>query len=183
MLLAQYFFCLGLNLEGRYHANAAVTLAIGCGLHRTGSQSDNQNAIGGGNATVPWFRLTAAADDTEKTERIRMFWVVFNLDSCWSVALEVPRSLSDEMARGTQIDTPWSGEEWVCTFFLIRSKHFTWCGSAKRLTRYLPQYDTSGKTVQKFLSGYSIIDERDSYVVLRAKSSALYERAASLAGI
>ncbi len=34
LLLAIYFFCLGRYLEGRYHANAAVSLAVSCGLHR-----------------------------------------------------------------------------------------------------------------------------------------------------
>ncbi|EJD05338.1 uncharacterized protein FOMMEDRAFT_144935 [Fomitiporia mediterranea MF3/22] len=155
-LLAQYFFCLGLTIEGRYHANAAVTLAVSCGLHQimpTGYAHNSSFGSSSASFLSASFALPAARDATEQAERIGVFWSVFNVDACWSVALALPRSLTDEIARGTEIDTSWSYEQASVSF---------------------------GNTVQRFLSAELIVGQDDSHLVLRAKASALYERAATL---
>ena len=53
------------------------------------------------------LQLTPVNNAVELTERIRIFWEVFNLDSCWNAALNQARFLSDDRVRGTQIDAPW----------------------------------------------------------------------------
>jgi Fungal specific transcription factor domain len=105
VLLAHYFFRTSRLLEGRYHYNAAVSLAIGSGLHRIRSNRE----------LVPALQFTgdiyssppAPQDSVEEGERIDGFWTVFILDKCWSACLNSPSLFTDDNALGTQIDTPW----------------------------------------------------------------------------
>lgn len=116
VLLALYFFCVGRFLEGKYHANAAVSLALSCGLDRirSGEISDNAQApvmssstpLGSGIlGTSSAFNLAPSRDTVEEGERINTFWAVFNLDRCWSVATGSQTMLYDDTNLG--IDTPW----------------------------------------------------------------------------
>ncbi|KAI5116880.1 hypothetical protein M0805_009862 [Coniferiporia weirii] len=178
VLLARYFFSLGRLLEGRYHANAAVSLAVSCGLHRTtldsvraisssplpSSRIATQLSVG----SASLFELAPARDTLELGERIRVFWEVYNADRCWSAALGVPCVLADEAVLGTQIDTPWPQD--------IEKYEQTTNPS-------ISPGETRTKTVQRFLSNDSAQSQPprdDSRATLRAKASALYERAARL---
>ncbi|KAH8108630.1 hypothetical protein DFH11DRAFT_1820528 [Phellopilus nigrolimitatus] len=111
ILLAQYFFSLGRLLEGRYHANAAVTLSVSCGLHRISrSPSPAFSRISFGssaNLGIGLFELAAPRDALELGERVRVFWMIYITDHCWSVALGAPCVLADDGVLGTQINTPW----------------------------------------------------------------------------
>lgn len=104
ILLANYFFCLGQVVEGLYHSDAAVSISMTIGLHRTGlhdSSSERSSLMKGG------LNLTPPSSATDFGDRVRTFWEAFNLDSCWNAALNKTKSLSDDRARGTQIDVSW----------------------------------------------------------------------------
>ncbi|KAL5514513.1 hypothetical protein ACEPAG_2602 [Sanghuangporus baumii] len=145
VLIALYFLCLGHNFEARYHANAAVALAFSCSLHQVKEANENLTALS----------LPPPSDDNERAERIRVFWSVFELDSCWSAELESPRSFTDNPTRGTQIDTPWTD---------------------------VPVTETLGKTVQRFLlSEYLMLGDDGPHLASRSKASAIYGKTWDLA--
>ena len=120
VLLARYFFNLGRLLEGRFHANAAVSLAISCGMHRITfgpqeptSPSSSPSGIGvlsSASSAAGMFDLSSSRDPVELGERVRLFWEVYILDRSWSVALESPCVLTDDSESDIQIDTPWPRE-------------------------------------------------------------------------
>ncbi len=115
VLLAQYFFCQGRYLEGQYHANAVISLAISINLHRIRSSNGIATNVTPGNVRPmrsmvgisSAVELAVPRDATEERERINLFWTIFNMDHCWSVAMGVPPLLSDDGTHDTQIDTPW----------------------------------------------------------------------------
>ena len=141
VLLAQYFFCVGRFLEGKYHANAAVSLALSCGLNRIRSGElpasaqvpvTSPSALMGGGilGTTSAFNMAPARDMVEEGERINTFWAVFNVDRCWSVATGSPTMLYDDTNLGTQIDTPWplameTYEQVLCMLFVCDSYPLT----------------------------------------------------------
>ncbi|KAH8101647.1 hypothetical protein DFH11DRAFT_1790190 [Phellopilus nigrolimitatus] len=171
ILLAQYFFVLGRFLEGRYHANAAVSLAVSCGLHYI--DTSPSTAFGTTlNISLGLLKLAPARDSLELGERVRVFWTVYIVDRCWSAALGAPCAFTDEAALGTQIDTPWPRDV----------EEYTPIGGVSQASVIEP----GNKTVQRFLSGgttYNHADSVDSGISLRAKVSALYERAARLLAV
>ncbi|KAH8107326.1 hypothetical protein DFH11DRAFT_1863409 [Phellopilus nigrolimitatus] len=174
ILLAQYFFSLGRLLEGRYHANAAVTLSVSCGLHRISrSPGPALSRISFGssaNLGIGLFELAAPRDALELGERVRVFWMIYITDRCWSVALGAPCVLADDGVLGTQINTPWPRE----------------VDEYERINDIPSAVETGSRTVHNFLSGQSVQHQEgggNSYLALRAKASALYERAARLAAM
>lgn len=121
VLLARYFFNLGRLLEGRFHANAAVTIAVSCGLHRIKYGGEQQTspvsppapgtgAISAFTGSSGVFDLVPAHDPVELGERIRLFWEVYILEKCWCVVLSSPCVFANDTDAGSQIDTPWPRE-------------------------------------------------------------------------
>lgn len=104
-LLSLYFLSNGRLLEGSYHASSAAALAVQWNLHQIGSSEATPGGM------VPeWdstFRLDPPKDSIEHGERILTFWQVYNLDRCWSVALQRPAVLPDSKHPRTTITTPW----------------------------------------------------------------------------
>lgn len=101
VLVSYYLFYKGRQLEGGYHAAAAVSIAVACKLHKLRGESwppavDNTDYI-----------LPPAADDIEEGERIFAFWNVLILDRCWSVWSQSPSALIQEASPSMQISTPW----------------------------------------------------------------------------
>ncbi|KAH8115853.1 hypothetical protein DFH11DRAFT_1506802, partial [Phellopilus nigrolimitatus] len=181
ILLSQFFFSVGRLFEGRCHANAAVSLAVSCGLYHinttsrdrskstsscTPSHTHDASTATGAEEFSSHFQLADARDALELGEQIRIFWAVYAMDRCWSVALQAPCFLSDDPALGTQIDTPWPQDieeyGWMSINFLTS----TIAPSRETVKRFLAK-----ETVQINLSGSS------SNAALWAKASALYERA------
>lgn len=104
-LLSLYFLSNGRLLEGSYHASSAAALAIQWGLHQIGSSE-----ITPGGMMSEWdssFRLDPPKDAVEQGERILAFWQVYDIDRCWSVALQRPAVLPDSKHPRTSITTPW----------------------------------------------------------------------------
>ncbi|TCD61377.1 hypothetical protein EIP91_008531 [Steccherinum ochraceum] len=108
-LLSVYFLSNGRLLEGSYHASAAASLALQWGLHQIGSGRDEYASASSPGAVEreSTFRLEPAKDAIEQGERILAFWQVFNLDRCWSVALQRPATIPDSKHPWTAITTPW----------------------------------------------------------------------------
>ncbi|KAH8115416.1 hypothetical protein DFH11DRAFT_106074 [Phellopilus nigrolimitatus] len=110
ILLALYFFNDGRLLEGRYHASSAMTTALGYGLHQLGtralspqdSASPRISAVS--KLAVESLRLPRPQDALELGERIRVFWLTFAIDRCWSVALGYPPCLIDEQSSAMNIE-------------------------------------------------------------------------------
>ncbi|TFY57751.1 hypothetical protein EVJ58_g6830 [Rhodofomes roseus] len=92
VILANYFFCVGRQLEGRYHCSAAVALVLSAQLHkiRSLSTSDSHSPLG------------QPLDRIEEGQSINAFWTVFAIDKGWCVASGSPSQLD-----GSNIDTPW----------------------------------------------------------------------------
>lgn len=107
VLLTHYLLSLGRNLEGRYHSNAAVSLAVGCGLYKIEARYLSLSPSPMNLSVFPSFRFTPPQDSTELGEHIRIFWSIFILDRCWSAALGEPCILIDDVQVGTSISTPW----------------------------------------------------------------------------
>lgn len=101
VLVSYYLFYKGRQLEGGYHAAAAVSIAVACKLHKLRSNSWPPAA---GNTE---YLLLPAVDDIEEGERILAFWNVLILDRCWSVWSQSPSALIREASPSMQISTPW----------------------------------------------------------------------------
>jgi len=102
-LLSVYFLSNGRALEGSYHANAAASLAIQCGLH---GAMTNRSSFESTASILP-FKLDPPKDAIEQGERILTFWQVFNLDRCWSVVLHKPVVIPDGSDGYPFIIMPW----------------------------------------------------------------------------
>lgn len=96
VILANYFFCVGRLLEGKYHASAAVALVLSARLHkiRASSPSDRHPPP------------DPPLDPIDEGERINAFWTVFALDKEWAVVSGTPSQL-DWQDDPVTVDTPW----------------------------------------------------------------------------
>lgn len=105
VLLANYFFDSDRKLEGVYHTNAAVSIAVASRLHTIRSARRSRSTT-----DAATYRLPPPVDLLEEGERINGFWTVFVLDRCWAVATGSAPAFTDSESAGTQIDTPWPME-------------------------------------------------------------------------
>ena len=105
ILLTYYFFHSDRPLEGKFHASAAVSLAIMCNLHKVMSG----NGRAGGQLFQPAGQayLPPPIDHIDEAERIFAWWAVFILDRSWAVALSSPTMINETQEPSTVIDTPW----------------------------------------------------------------------------
>ncbi|KAJ7252117.1 hypothetical protein B0H12DRAFT_1233997 [Mycena haematopus] len=153
-LLSTYFLANGRILEGSYHASAAAALAVQCGLHENISP-ELTTWLADPNDELKPFKL-----DLQHGERILAFWQVYNLDRCWSVALRKPTIIPDGPQPWNSINCPWPMD----------------------ITEYQAGAISSGvnfHTIKSLLEG-DVVDNGYSTPALRAKASALFERADSL---
>ncbi|TDL21883.1 hypothetical protein BD410DRAFT_282953 [Rickenella mellea] len=164
VLLAAFFYSNGRVVEGHYHATGAVTMSFSAGLHRelassAGSPSSSPNLAPGTMLSIPPPR-----DAIEAAERTRLFWAVYTLDACWSVAAGSSSNIREGGNPNTTIKTPWplSNEE-------FRS-------------RSLSQSVASGNIIQEFLSNPSAMQggRYTSSITLRAQASVLLKLATRL---
>lgn len=115
VLLAYYFLRIGNFLEARRHTGDAVSLAVGCGLHRLRSEAawrppaiSVASLIRNGAPVSSTTTLPPPRDSIEEGERIDAFWNVLILSKSLAVALDCPSDVCGTLeAPGFQIDTPW----------------------------------------------------------------------------
>lgn len=115
LLLALYFIHEGRVLEGNFHLGAAASAALACGLHRISVSSSSSTlapmsflpGLGGG-LGIGTPGLEPPQDVLSLVERINLFWSIYALDRCWSVALGRPPCIldSDHPSKGVTITTP-----------------------------------------------------------------------------
>ncbi|KAF5343325.1 hypothetical protein D9756_011578 [Leucocoprinus leucothites] len=72
VLLTHYFFGNKRPVEGKYHSNAAYSLAIASGIHRMKTRNP------------PESTLPTTADDIEEGERVNAYWAIFCADNEWA---------------------------------------------------------------------------------------------------
>lgn len=191
VLIAQFFFTHGRILEGRYHANAAVSLAVSYGFHRISlsscEASSGSDRLGGSsslgllNQTLPPVKTCV-----EFGERVNVFWAVYNIDRCWTVVGN-PCIMSDDPAHGTQIDTPWPWDmheyEMVGVFtrFLLMP-HLTFSEIQADMNKEVLFFSRCDRTIQRFLAGDPPPDgtNEQSFASLRVKASAIHEHVQKL---
>jgi hypothetical protein len=101
-LLSLYFLANGRMMEGSYHASAAASLAIQCGLHR-GVLRESHASF----EPTDGLKLPPPKDLIEEGERISAFWQVYNLDRCWSVVLRKPTIILDGRDPLSAVHLPW----------------------------------------------------------------------------
>ncbi|KAF8175475.1 hypothetical protein K438DRAFT_1480685, partial [Mycena galopus ATCC 62051] len=148
ILLAYYFLASGRFLEGKYHAAAAVSIALSSGLHLIRS------------ANVLSLVLSPAQDAVEEGERIHACWVVMILDKGWAVVLGENPHL-DHQQQNLVVDTPWPLE-----------MHDYEKGQLSRTTRYsntlhkfvngIPTSDTGISTIAMFSKATILWERADS---------------------
>ncbi|OJA14047.1 hypothetical protein AZE42_05218 [Rhizopogon vesiculosus] len=158
-LLSVYFLSNGRTLEGSYHANAAASLAIQCGLHGAMTNRSSLETT----ASISPFKLDPPKDAIEQGEHILTFWQVFVLDRCWSVVLHKPVIIPDGSDGYPSIIMPWPQdmEEYVT-------------GHIDDLHSFHSVRSFFERQVANLRGGFSP-------VALRVKASALFERAHHLA--
>lgn len=162
VLVSHYLFHKARRLEGSYHAAAAVSIAVACGLHRIRSAAWLVAPPGSpGGQDVQLF---PPADDVEEGERIRGFWTVFALDRCWAPWTQSSSVFTSPATAMTQVDTPWPLEMGEYEQHLM-----------------MPQGSTSALTVQNFLDGLSTELPDQSLLALLTKCALLFEQAFRLA--
>ncbi|KAI0676078.1 hypothetical protein C8Q78DRAFT_1104482 [Trametes maxima] len=158
VILANYFFNSGRQLEGVYHTNAAVSIAMAAKLNMIRSARRSRSA-----ADATTYRLPPPVDTLEEGERINGFWTVFILDRCWAVATGSAPAFTDSESAGTQIDTPWPLD--------LAAYH----------SHPFPNDFRSTRTVQSFISGTDGDAQSPSMLAMHAKAAILYEGATRLA--
>ena len=102
-LLSVYFLSNGRALEGSYHAAAAASLTMQCGLH---GAIMNRSVFESTGVMAP-LQLEPAKDAVEQGERILTFWQVFVLDRCWSTVLQKPPTIPGGPEGSLSIVMPW----------------------------------------------------------------------------
>jgi hypothetical protein len=97
-LVALYFYSVGRITEASYHQGAAASLALRWELYRAPA---SRLPTGG------CFSLDGCKDTTEEGERITTFWMVYNLDRCWSTVMNRVSSLPADKTSSLNVDVPW----------------------------------------------------------------------------
>ncbi|THU83472.1 hypothetical protein K435DRAFT_666289 [Dendrothele bispora CBS 962.96] len=156
-LLSMYFLANGRIMEGSYHASAAASLAVQCGL-QAGIAPPEPGSYNPA-ASRENLDLKPLKSGSRDAERVATFWMVYNLDRCWSVALRKPWVILDGEDPWTSINCPWPND--IAEYE---------SGNVQMVASF--------QTVQMFLQGD--VSGVYSMPAIRAKASALYSRAAQL---
>ncbi|KAL5490690.1 hypothetical protein ACEPAI_5524 [Sanghuangporus weigelae] len=115
----------------------------------------------------PAVLLPPARSALEHAERVALFWHVFFIDRCWSVATGLPSSLPDDEHPQLKISTvwPWDVEP------------------GKEVTRENADYESLGSLFMPTSQGRARRVKSMNANALKAKASAFFERAARLASL
>ncbi|KAJ3776329.1 hypothetical protein FB446DRAFT_312834 [Lentinula raphanica] len=197
ILLAVFFFHTGRIIEGKYHLNSAVSLALCEGYHNLGTGENKSNVVLARQEmitpnSVPVFRShftstsTASASIPKSVlekpmpvfadvmhvheEKVRAFWMTFALANCWGVVVGSMPSMVFE-GHGERINTPWPRSD-------LRTEKSSY------LPILIPPSSTESRC-QTFLDHRPLISAPSSAfpsaMELYAKSSLLLERATQVA--
>ncbi|KAI5898315.1 uncharacterized protein SCHCODRAFT_02596857 [Schizophyllum commune H4-8] len=95
VLLSTYFFRQDRVTEGHYHLGIAVSLVMAVRMHKVGPVSVGGVSTGS----------TQPVGQVDEGERIRAFWTVFFLSTCWSASSNLGSAITSD--NGAQVDAPW----------------------------------------------------------------------------
>jgi len=164
ILLTYYFFRVAAILEAKVHTSAAVSLALGSGLHRIRSSSISAPATIAIVQDQP-YALPPPASGLQEAERINAFWSVLMLHKFVTVSLENPANVCGALeAPGMQIDTPWP----------VSLDNF-------KEGMFPPEFQTES-TVRTFLNGFLGDIGAASSLEMAAKAAILFHRSAHVSG-
>lgn len=122
VLLAYYFLRTGMLLEAKHYTGAAVSLALGAGLHKIRSSNITTPSTIAILQDQP-YPLPPPRNNLQEAERINGFWAVLSLHKFITVALESPAHVCGALeAPGMQIDTPWPID--MSHYKEVSSSHF-----------------------------------------------------------
>ncbi|KAF8066938.1 Zn(2)-Cys(6) binuclear cluster domain-containing protein [Lyophyllum atratum] len=159
VLLSYYYLKHGKVLGGNYHANAAVSLSLSCGLHRIRTPGNPRStSTPSGSPRMLTTTLPTPADGTEEGERIDAFWAVLILNNYW-IAIQESHSMFFDL-QNIGVDTPWPMD-------MIEYE-----------LQLLPR--VSSDTIKRFLESTTI--EGFSVMALHAKAAVLLEQATIIRG-
>ncbi|KAI9060917.1 hypothetical protein FKP32DRAFT_994942 [Trametes sanguinea] len=179
VILANYFFSSNRQLEGVYHMNAAVSIAMASKLHMVRSARRSRST-----ADAASYRLPPPVDTLEEGERINGFWTVFILDRCWAVGTGSAPAFTDDEANGTQIDTPWPMDLAAYQTVGVLSPSLR-CALliSTDVQHPFPSDFRTTRTVHSFISGVEGEGNagHQSILAMHAKAAILYEGATRLA--
>jgi hypothetical protein len=162
VLLSYYFLQVARPIEAKCHSSSAVSLALTCGLHKL--RPLNAPNTEGGLLSHLDPNFLRPVDGYEYGQLVNAFWSVFVLQKLLSVAVDPPSSLCGALeAPGLVIDTPWPMDIDEYGQGLLVNHH----GEA---------------TVHRFLNGTDSSTPNSSPFASLVKSTAIYHRAAELAG-
>ncbi|KAI0692447.1 hypothetical protein BC835DRAFT_1277730 [Cytidiella melzeri] len=169
VLLGMCLYHMNSRISGNYHAAAAMSIAVGCKLHKLRSSEwmntqMNHPLIGEHPGSIPDVQLFPPMDDIEEGERIRAFWTIFTLDRCLVVVCGATSLLAQQGTAATRVDTPWPLEMSDYEQHLV-----------------MPQGNSSARTIEYFLDGLTTELPNQSLLCLRAKAAILFERSSQLA--
>ncbi|KAJ7058466.1 hypothetical protein C8F01DRAFT_291690 [Mycena amicta] len=135
VLLSFYYLHEGLPVQGRYHAGAAASLAIGAGFNRLGAAHPHQPAAG------PPFIFASGPDPHHEGASIAAFWATVIINNVWAAAQGGPAPIS---SYGTDVDAPWPGGQ----------------RTGSTIKRFLNGQDVDGYTPIALLAKASTLVER-----------------------
>ncbi|KAJ7696976.1 hypothetical protein B0H17DRAFT_1130627 [Mycena rosella] len=153
-LLAQYFLRQGRFVEAMHHINSAVSLCIGCGLHKMPGTDPDGSA----------YALSPARDAVEHGERVNAVWSVLGAHGIFSIMMQWPSDVTELL--GEQMNLPWPLEMEVYQSGIV------------------PINPQAQFTVKAFLNDpvAANFEAANSYLGQHAKAAALFERASHIGG-
>ncbi|KIK79728.1 hypothetical protein PAXRUDRAFT_833952 [Paxillus rubicundulus Ve08.2h10] len=151
----------GEPLGARYHASAALSLALGLRLHLRSGEAPSAHLFDFVGHSYP--QLPPPLDATEEKERVDAFWTVYTLDRCLGDIYNGPPGMNHAM----MITAPWPSSDWSNE------------GQSSFMTSSVNVTNTN--TVLQFLTGQDRDLSGDSPLGLQAKASVLLSEAASIA--
>jgi hypothetical protein len=151
----------GEPLGARYHASAALSLAVGLRLHIKSGEAPSAHLFDFVGYSYP--QLPPPLDGIEEKERVDAFWTVYSLDRCLGDIYNGPPGMN----HAIMITAPWPSSDWSNE------------GQSNFMT---PSTNvTNINTVLQFLTGQDRDLSNDSPLGLQAKASVLFSEAASIA--
>jgi hypothetical protein len=170
----------GEPLGARYHASAALSLAVGLRLHIKSGEAPSAHLFDFVGYSYP--QLPPPLDGIEEKERVDAFWTVYSLDRCLGDIYNGPPGMN----HAIMITAPWPSSDWsnevTHPSLSRRSDRFLTNGYQGQSNFMTPSTNvTNINTVLQFLTGQDRDLSNDSPLGLQAKASVLFSEAASIA--
>ncbi|KAF9232523.1 hypothetical protein BU15DRAFT_81150 [Melanogaster broomeanus] len=180
VLLSFYLQRAGQPLGARYHASAALSLAVGLRLHLKSREATFANLFDFVGNSYP--QLPPPTEAVEEDERVDAFWTVYSLDRCLGAIHNGPPAMNN----GIMITVPWPSShrsnEVTPLFPSTGSDRFLTSGFQRQSSFVTSTTNaTSVNTVVQFLTGQDVNFSNDSPLARQAKASVLLSEAASIA--